>query len=193
MRAFIGLEIPENIRTFYTSSCRSMRSSADISFTHLDKMHITLAFFADLPEKYIKNIEEILKGLNREQFEIKCENIGLFKRKGIPSTVFIKIISDELKNYTAELHQKLRELNVPFDDRKPYTPHITIGRIKEMKNEQDFMRSYRYIAQNFKSSSFMVENIHLYSSDMMIYKKEATIDFIKIYTEENEDENISEK
>ena len=126
------------------------------------------------------------------QFEIKCENIGLFKRKGIPSTVFIKIISDELNNYKEQLYQKLRELNISFDDRKPYTPHITLARIKDVKSEQDFSRSYRYIAQNFKSSSFMVENIHLYSSDMINYKKEASVDFIKLYTEESDDENTCE-
>lgn len=192
MRAFIGLEIPENIRTFYASSCKSLHKSAEMSFMRLDKMHITLAFFPDLPETYIKNIEDILKDLNREQFEIKCENIGLFKRKGIPSTIFIKIISDDLTAYKEQLYQKLKELHIPFDDRKPYTPHITLGRIKEVKNEQDFTRSYRYIAQNFKSSSFMVDSIHLYSSDMINYKIEASEDFIKIYSEENEDENISE-
>lgn len=192
MRAFIGLDIPENIREFYASSCKSLRRSAEMSFMRLDKMHITLAFFPDLPEIYIKNIEDILTDLKREQFEIKCENIGLFKRKGIPSTVFIKIISDELNNYKEQLYQKLRELNISFDDRKPYTPHITLARIKDVKSEQDFSRSYRYIAQNFKSSSFMVENIHLYSSDMINYKKEASVDFIKLYTEESDDENTCE-
>lgn len=161
-------------------------------FVRLDKMHITLAFFPDLPETYIKNIKDILKDLKREQFEIKCENIGLFKRKGIPSTIFIKIISDELNAYREKLHQKLKELNIPFDDRKPYTPHITLGKIKEVISEQDFTKSYRYIAQNFKSSSFMIDAVHLYSSDMISYKKEASEDFIKIYSEESEDENISE-
>ncbi len=191
MRAFIGLGIPENIRSFYTSSCKSLRKSADMYFVRLDKMHLTLAFFPDLPETYIKNIEDILKDLKREQFEIKCENIGLFKRKGIPSTIFIKIISDELNVYREKLHQKLKELNISFDDRKPYTPHITLGRIKDVTSEQDFTKSYRYIAQNFQSSSFVVDAVHLYSSDMISYKKEASEHFIKIYSEESEDENIS--
>ena len=111
MRAFIGLEIPENIRTLYTSSCKTLHNSANMSFVRLNKMHITLAFFSDLSDTHIKDIKNILCHLKREQFEIKCENIGLFKRKGIPSTVFIKIVSDELKNYTEQLHQKLKELN----------------------------------------------------------------------------------
>ncbi|MDT3694695.1 MAG: hypothetical protein ROM03_09800, partial [Mucispirillum sp.] len=70
--------------------------------------------------------------------------------------------------------------------------HITLARIKDVKSEQDCSRSYRYIAQNFKSSSFMVENIHLYSSDMINYKKEASVDFIKLYTEESDNENTCE-
>lgn len=189
MRSFIGLEIPEHVRNFYASSCKSLQSSAKISFSRLDKMHITLAFFADLPDMYKTNIDEILTELNREQFEIKCENIGLFKKKGIPSTVFIKIISDELKNYTEKLHDKLRDLNVPFDDRRPYTPHITIGRIHEIKNEQDFIKSYRYITKNFKPSSFLVERVHLFSSDMITHKKEVSKNFINIEVEESNNEN----
>ena len=38
----------------------------------------------------------------------------------------------------------------------------------------------------------MIDAVHLYSSDMISYKKEASEDFIKIYSEESEDENISE-
>lgn len=187
MRAFIGLEIPENIRKLYVSTCKSLHNSANISFVRLDKLHITLSFFPDLQKTYIEDIKNIFLQLNREQFEIKCDGIGLFKRKGIPSTIYVKIISDELKNYAELLHNKLKELHIPFDE-KPYIPHITLGRIREMKNEQDFMKSYRVISQNFHISSFMSEKIYLYSSDMVTYKKEAGEDFIKISIDETDDE-----
>ena len=60
MRAFIGLEIPENIRTLYTSSCKTLHNSANMSFVRLNKMHITLAFFSDLSDTHIKDIKNIL-------------------------------------------------------------------------------------------------------------------------------------
>lgn len=190
MRAFIGLEIPENIRKFYVSTCKSLHGSCDVSFVRLDKMHITLAFFNDLPEKEIEVIKNILNELKTEQFEIKCENIGLFKRKGIPSTIFIRIFSEGLKNYAEKLHSKLRELNIQFDDRKPYTPHITLARIHEMINEQDFTKSYRYITKSFQPSSFYVESVHLFSSDMITYKKEISEDFINLFNDEEINEEI---
>ena len=190
MRAFIGFEIPEQIRKLYVSTCKSLHSSCNISFVRLDKMHITLAFFNDLPEKEIETVKNILLELKTEQFEIKCENMGLFKRKGIPSTVYIKIFSEGLHNYAEKLHSKLRELNINFDDKKPYTPHITLARINEMVNEQEFVKSYRYIAKSFKPSSFYVESVHLYSSDMITYKKEISEEFIKIFNDEEINEEI---
>ena len=38
----------------------------------------------------------------------------------------------------------------------------------------------------------MVDAVHLFSSDMINYKIEASQDFIKIYSEESEDENTCE-
>ena len=190
MRAFIGFEIPEQIRKLYVSTCKSLHGSCDISFIRLDKMHITLAFFHDLPEKDMEVIKNILLDIKTEQFEINCENIGLFKRKGIPSTVFIKIVSEGLKDYVEKLHTKLKEAGINFDDRRPYTPHITLARINEMINEQDFSKNYRYIAKSFQPSSFYVESVHLYSSDMISYKKEISEDFIKIFNDEETNEEI---
>ena len=60
MRAFIGFEIPEQIRKLYVSTCKSLHSSCNISFVRLDKMHITLAFFNNLPEKEIETVKNIL-------------------------------------------------------------------------------------------------------------------------------------
>ncbi len=180
MRAFIGIEIPEHIREQYFKLCKPLHSSANLSFVRLDKMHITLVFFADLHTSQLNIIDNIMHELIINKLEITCNNIGLFRRKGIPSTIFIKIISDDLKHYTEKLHSKLRDLNIAFDNRRPYIPHITLARIKEMKKEQNFITSYGQIVNKFKPISFMVENIHLYSSDMINYKKEISINISSI-------------
>lgn len=178
MRAFIGLEIPENIRDLYTSICKPMHKSSNLSFIRRDKMHITLAFFPDLSMGKVQDIKAMLEEINIERFNINCGNIGLFKRKGIPSTIFIKISSETLLEYNNILHDKLNQINIHYDNRKPFTPHITLARIKEVTSEGDFFKDYRHIAKNFTESSFQPENVTLFSSNMINYKKEATIEFI---------------
>ena len=69
------------------------------------------------------------------------------------------------------------DLNIPFDNRKPFTPHITLARIREMINEEFFMKDYRVIVQQFEKSSFTAETINLYSSDMITYKILASHNF----------------
>lgn len=177
MRAFLAIEIPEDIREQYTGLCKPLRKGSILSFVKQEKMHITLAFFPDLMTDKIDDVMNICSSIELKPFNIICDNISLFKRKGIPSTVFIKIISDELKSYTLKIHEKLLSLNIPFDNRKPFTPHITIARVKEMIDENLFNQDYRFITKKFQKSSFLTENINLYSSDMINYKLLSSYNF----------------
>lgn len=177
MRAFLAIEIPSEIREKYASLCRVLRKNSVLSFVSQEKMHITLAFFPDLPSSKINDVMSIFKNIDLKPFTINCDNIGLFKRKGIPSTIFIKILSGNLYEYTKQIHNYLMDLNIPFDNRKPFTPHITLARIREMINEEFFMKDYRVIVQQFEKSSFTAETINLYSSDMITYKILASHNF----------------
>lgn len=177
MRAFLAVEIPVVIQEKYSSLCKPLRKGSILSFVKQEKMHITLAFFPDLPESKINDVINICSNIEIAPFTINCDNIGLFKRKGIPSTIFIKIVSEELQLYTAKIQERLLTLNIPFDNRKPFTPHITIARVREMLDEELFMQDYRFIVKKFQKSSFTAENINLYSSDMINYKIIASHSF----------------
>lgn len=188
MRAFLAVEIPSEIREKYASLCRVLRKNSVLSFVQQEKMHITIAFFPDLPASKINDVMSIFKNIDLKPFTINCDNIGLFKRKGIPSTIFIKILSENLYEYTKQIHNYLMDLNIPFDNRKPFTPHITLARIREMINEDSFMKDYRLIVKQFEKSNFTAENINLYSSDMITYRILASHNFSN--TNNNNIENI---
>lgn len=178
MRAFIGIPIPEEIRKPYYKVCKPLKDTADISFVKPEKMHITLAFFSDLNKNKLPLIENIFNDISLEAFEINCESIGQFRRRGIPSTIFIQIYSDMLLEYAKILHTKLDEAGIHFD-KKPIVPHITLGRIKEMQNEIGYFKLYKDISKNFMKTSFFIEEVSLFSSNMTVYKKEISKYFQK--------------
>lgn len=177
MRAFIGIEIPEIIREKYANICKPLRKNSIIRFVSGEKMHITLAFFPDLPANKVDDVMDVVKNIGLKPFTINCDNIGLFKNKGIPSTIFVKILSEDLKAYTKILHENIMQLNIPFDNRRPFTPHITTARINEMLDEEAFMKDYRFIVKRFEKSDFQVNKINLYSSDMINHKVIASYNF----------------
>lgn len=185
MRAFIGIEIPDDIRRAYSKTCFPLRKTSSVSFTKPEKLHITLAFFKDLSIGQADMIRSMLTDMNREHFEISCDKIGLFKRRGIPSAVFIQTTSEILNEYAAALHKKLEYSGIAFD-KKPFVPHITLARIKSAEDETVFNKIYSEIVKSFKKLSFQAASVHLFSSNMITYKKEFSIEFIVPQAQETE-------
>ncbi len=170
MRAFLAVDIPEEIRAGYTKEFRQLRDAGNMLFVKPDKMHITLAFFEDLRPQEIPLIQEAISGLVREAICITCENAGMFSRRGVPSAVFVQTLSETLDNIAKNLRDELRNKNVSFDD-KPFRQHLTIARIKYLENENMFRQRYDGICKYFKQQNFLASSISLYSSNMVAYKK----------------------
>ena len=176
MRAFIGIEIPEEIRKEYSKLCRPLRDTGDLSFVKPEKMHITIAFFKDLPNGDFKKVGDIIRDLNIEMFPITCSDLGIFKRRGVPSTVYVNVQSEELTYIAGEIHEKLRNSGISFDD-KPFVPHVTLARVKELESEADFMRKYNGMKKNVRTTEFFADYAYVYSSDLVTYKKVESIKF----------------
>ena len=169
MRAFAAITIPEEIRKLYSKLCRSMRETADMSVVRPDKMHITLAFFKDLDKNHIDKVREALQQVKPKSLEIRCCGLGKFSRRGIPSVIFVETQSEALSSFAKEFRNKLKEAGVPFDD-KPFKPHLTVARIRNVSDLNIFERMYRRAKADFSEASFFADGVTLFSSDMISYK-----------------------
>lgn len=170
MRSFIAIPVSEEVKLFYSKICRDMRKGAEIHVVRQDKMHITLSFFNHLKEEDVEKVKEAILSLRLENIEIKCDSIATFKRRGIPSIIYIDTKSDKLSSFVQALRKKLKKMNITFDE-KPFKSHITIGRIKEIKDEELFNKMYKKTCMTFEKQSFTTSNIVLYESDMLNYKE----------------------
>lgn len=191
MRSFIGLEIPVNIGENYLKLLKPLKSSGVINFVSSNKIHITIAFFNDLSKENMKKVEEILKSENMSEFKIECTGLGFFKRRGIPSTVYVKVNSEKLNEYAQAIHKKLKEENIEFDS-KPFVPHVTICRVKNIEKEDSFINTFKYVERKFEKLDFYCDKIYIYSSDMVVYKKEAVVELEKIEKDIDEDDGLFE-
>lgn len=138
-------------------------------------MHLTIKFFGETAVSKIPAISECLRQAVREvkSFEVKIENTGMFGSRYEPRVIWFGI---EDRNAMQELFMsvsgQLKKIGI-LPDRQNFVPHLTIARIKEIKNKQFFqsvLEQYRV----HESGKEIIKELILYESilqrDGPIYK-----------------------
>ncbi len=128
-------------------------------FTELKNLHLTLKFLGEITENNIKKIKERLKQISFGFFEGELENIGVF------SEHFIKIIWIELTGNVFELQKQIDEkLQDFFEPEKRFMSHITIARVKHVKDKKKLIDILKKI--NHKKIKFKIDSFYLMESEL---------------------------
>ena len=176
MRAFLALNLNEEIKNKYSNILRINEKTAELKKVSKDKMHITLVFFDNIKEEQIELIKKEVINSSPTPFNINFENISYFtnKFKDI-NVIFVKAVSEELENYVKTLRKKLDNIENLKYDRKDFKSHLTLARLKKVYNNQKLKENIEEI--EFTESSFLANSITLYKSDFVNYTEIFTVNF----------------
>lgn len=128
-------------------------------------MHITLKFFGDTPGE---QLEKIITRLNDasgqiEAFSFDVSGCGSFGPPKAPRVIWLGISGSEgFKKLYHKINKNLQYLGYEAD-RKEFTPHLTLGRIKIISQQnllKQLLRSYK----DTHFGHFHVEAFQLYQS-----------------------------
>jgi RNA 2',3'-cyclic 3'-phosphodiesterase len=136
-------------------------------------IHITLKFFGETDERKIPEISGVLTKVagGVPAFGFHFQSLGVFGSKYDPRVVWIGIEPyDLLVNLMKKLHAELKTIGYE-PDRQNLVPHLTIGRIKEIKDKQLFQLTIEKFRE-ISSSEMMAGEIILYES---ILKREGPV------------------
>jgi RNA 2',3'-cyclic 3'-phosphodiesterase len=140
-RLFIAVRTtPDNNFTKLYSSLRNELAGESIKWTLPENIHLTLVFLGNTDERRIADIERILKSVcNRTQnFEISLKGFGVFKNINDPRVAWAGLYhSDKLATLQGLIAGALSDAGISFEE-KPFVPHVTIGRIKGIKDQDRF-------------------------------------------------------
>jgi RNA 2',3'-cyclic 3'-phosphodiesterase len=140
-RLFIAVRTtPDNNFTKLYSSLRNELAGESIKWMIPENIHLTLVFLGNTDEHRIPDIERILKSVcNRTQnFEISLKGFGVFKNISDPRVAWAGLYhSDKLATLQGLIAGALSEAGISIQD-KPFVPHVTIGRIKGIKDQDRF-------------------------------------------------------
>jgi len=134
MRAFIAVDIGDGIRANLDALGRKFKKvHANVRWVKPQAIHLTLAFLGDVPADRIEPLKAALALACRDvaAFALEAQGCGTFGRPNHPRVVWAGIADcPSLARLQGRIAQRLRDAGFEVDG-KPFSPHLTLGRVKE--------------------------------------------------------------
>lgn len=155
MRRFISIDLPENIKKEIKKIQEQLPEFTGKK-TESGNLHLTLKFLGEISDEKIKLIKEKLKEIKIKKFESEIDLIGVFSEKMIRIIWLHFTNCDKLQK---EVDESLKGL---FNPEQRFMAHLTIARVKSMKNKKEFLEKLKEI--KVSKIKFFVENFKLKNS-----------------------------
>ena len=170
MRTFIATELPGEIKDALSRLQGKLKNSqADVKWVEPQNIHLTLKFLGERDEKSIEEIMRILQVVtkSRKSFNARISCLGAFPSINSPRIIWVGIDKgdSETKEIVKELEDRIAKIGIPKEDR-PFSSHITIGRIRSPKNRDSLIRDLNHLQDKFGqvAMEFPVTKITLFKS-----------------------------
>jgi 2'-5' RNA ligase len=173
IRAFIALEIPSHIQIAIDQQTTNLRKAADSSLVRWVKpanIHLTLKFLGDISSTNIPFLTQMLtaEAAQFPAFELQIGNLGSFPTSKRPRVIWIGIQAPAvLEALQRGIESAANRLGYTSEDRS-YSPHLTIGRVKQHLAPTDLQRIHAALESNYVGMLGKVEvgAVHLIRSDL---------------------------
>ena len=160
MRLFIAIDLPDEVKAHLAAIQAIPEYIARISWVKQDNIHITLKFFGEVKDD--ARILQALESVTAKPFTATLSQIGVF-----PSENYVRVIWAGLQDETPvfELHKLIDiALSRQFPMEKQFLGHITIGRVKFVKQKEEFKKMLH--ERKVESLSFPVNSFKMMKSTL---------------------------
>ncbi len=161
MRTFIAIELNPAIKSELSYIQRELKPiGADVKWVKPGSMHLTLKFLGNIDQSTISDTKKLLDTIAsaHKPFEITLFKIGGFPKLDNPRVLWVGIDKGcaNIEKIADELGQ---------DKERPFSAHLTLGRVKSLKNKNQLVEKIK--ALDFQpSASSLVDKIMLFQSTL---------------------------
>ncbi len=129
MRAFVALELPDEMRSEVAAVSRRLALACEGRFVPYENYHVTLAFLGEIGEAQgadaVGVLDTACAGVG--PIELRAEGLGKFGRSQNATLWMGLAATPELVGLAERVRGELSARGLPFED-KPFRPHVTLGR-----------------------------------------------------------------
>ena len=142
-RLFVAIKIEPNERFLEIyNHLNGYLKYESLRFVETDKIHLTLRFLGETPETKIVEIEKALSEVAEKSspFSLNINKIGVFGSSYNPRVLWMGIDKDvSLTLLHKNIEKNLAKIGF-YSDRQNFVPHITLARIKQLKDLKLFQK-----------------------------------------------------
>lgn len=191
-RLFVAIELPQDIREVIEGIQAQTRENLDtaanlLRWSRPEGIHITLQFLGEVPISRIPAITQALQQacVGKGPFSLEVGGLGAFPNVRRPHVVWVGLGGDigAATDLAAAVQDALSSLG--FKPDKPFTPHMTIARLREGTRPEQLAPLARVLSLTNtvlpESASFQVAGISLMQSFLQsggsVYEQIAHVPF----------------
>ena len=183
-RTFIAVDFdsPDIVSRAQEVQKKIMESGAVMKPVEPQNLHVTLWFFGELDRGRLKMVLDNARQVKFKPFKVEVKGVGYFPGGNRINVIWLGVSdpSNGLKCILDQLLERLTKLGFRYDDRG-FTPHLTIGRVKYVKNKPMVLQQLAQLRELYFGEqlidSFKVKKSTLTSrgpiySDLLVVKAE---------------------
>lgn len=158
-RLFVAIDLPEQLKATLAGFTPELPAAG---WVVAEDLHLTLRFIGEVDQETFSSIRTALSGIDFAAFPLTLRSVGHFPPGKRPRVLWIGMDRcDQLIQLQQEVELALTETGLPVEER-PFSPHITIARLKETLPEAVTRFETRHC--DFACPAFEVSEFILYSS-----------------------------
>ncbi|MFA4838478.1 MAG: RNA 2',3'-cyclic phosphodiesterase [Candidatus Neomarinimicrobiota bacterium] len=140
----------------------------DVRLVRPENAHITIKFLGETEESVIPGIVGAIHSVSSitDPFDFLCEGTGVFPSKDKPRVLWLGISQgvEQFRRLSSLLDDALFKTGIPKEKRE-FSAHLTIGRIKNEKAKIDGLRDF--LAYSFSPIHQIADRLHLLESELL--------------------------
>jgi 2'-5' RNA ligase len=165
MRLFTGLDVPAEVVANLEELLRRLKPTARIGWSPLANLHVTTKFIGEWPEERLGELTAALAGIpGRASIPVRIRRVGFFPHAHSPRNFWCGIEAPGLAELAADIDSTTAALGVERE-RRPFSPHLTLARIKE-KLELQPLREAIAALPALEFGAFQADRFFLYQSKL---------------------------
>lgn len=195
MRAFIAIELPEEIKQALGQLQQKLKATgADAKWVAPENIHLTLKFLGEINDTQLAKINAILDETARQNnpFQLRINSIGVFpkmelricegdirrspddtsgrRRMDSPKVIWVGVDKGdaESKKIVAQLEEKIAQIGIPKEKRE-FSSHITIARVRSSLNREKLIQGL-----NNSAGYFLNDNLQFNTAKITLFKSILT-------------------
>lgn len=138
MRLFVAVELAAELKQGLSALAdKFMAARADVKWVEGENFHLTLYFLGEVPPDLLPRVQGALSeaGAGVPPFTLKLEGVGAFPSLARPRVIWVGARGgEELLRLQQQVAAGLTPLLAGAQDSRPFSPHITLGRVRSPRN-----------------------------------------------------------